>query len=57
MKAIKTSSQVPLIKRLAKEGKEEEMDIATYHFMRLTMTHEDLERNFKDKKFLEHFEY
>jgi len=54
---MKTSSKVPLIQRLAKENKLEEMDVAIFHFKRLTMTNEDLHNNFKDAKFLKHFEY
>lgn len=54
---MKTSSRVPLIIRLAKENKLEEMDVAIFNFKRLTMTNEDIQKNFKDKKFLKHFEY
>ena len=54
---MKTSSRVPLIKRLAKENKIEEMDKAIFHFHRLTMTNEDIKRSFADKTFLKHFEY
>ena len=57
MKTIKTTSQVPLIQRLAREGKEEEMDIAIFEYQRLTMDYEDLIKNHKDPKFLKHFEY
>ena len=52
-----TSSRVPLIKRLAKENKIEEMDCAIFNFRRATNTNERQEESFKDKKFLKYFEY
>ena len=52
-----TSSRVPLIKRLAKENKIEEMDCEIFNFRRATNTNERQEESFKDKKFLKYFEY
>jgi len=54
---METSSQVPLIQRLAKEDKIEEMYCAIFEFRRQINTNENQEKCFKDKKFLKYFEY
>jgi len=54
---MKTSSQVPLVQRLARENKIEEMDCAIFMFRHSIATNERLEKSFKDKEFLKYFEY